>query len=356
MVISMLHKHGGDIYQNPNVIDFSANINFLGMPKAVKAAAMQGIEEAVHYPEAGNRTLVEKIAGFHALSASHVIAGNGAAEIIFALVHARKPQKALLTAPSFYEYEQALLGEGCEIIKYYLKKENAFKIQKVDEFLNRIYEGVDMVFLCNPNNPTGTLTERKVLERVLAACKQMGAVLVVDESFLEFCPMYEEYTMCGNLADLQMGNSLFILKSFTKMYAMPGLRLGFGLSADTELIRKMQENLQPWNVSLPAQYAGIVALQEDEFIQKTRECVAAERQYLTKGLGELGLDVYEGAANFVLFFGQETLGERCLNKGILLRDCSNFDGLMKGWYRVAVKRHEENRELLNVLKSCLEER
>lgn len=363
-----MHLHGGDIYNNLNVIDFSSNINFLGMPSAVREAAHLGVEQSVHYPQAFNSGLEQRIAGFYAenngfekISEKHIVCGNGAAEIIFSFSGTVRPKKALLIAPTFYEYEQALTNAviGCEIERHMLFKENNFKI--TDDFLNKITQDIDLVCICNPNNPTGGLVEKPLMLKVLKACERVGAWLLVDESFMELVDNYDSYSLCCELNN-GMHEGMFVLKSFTKLYAMPGLRLGYGLCANKMLIQEMKETLQPWNVSLPAQYAGIAALQETAFVQRFRVLLAEERKFLYRELCDIGnktgkLKVYEGAANFLLFYAEEDRAGRvydaCLRQGILIRNCNNFYGLGDGWYRVAVRSHAENIRLLEALRKSI---
>lgn len=345
----MSHKHGGDIYNNSGVLDFSANINFLGMSEAVKLEALRGVEESIHYPEANNCRLVHTIAGYHSLSEENVIAGNGAAEIIFGLVNMVRPRKALLLAPTFYEYEQALTGVSCLIERYVLNKEQGFILD--ESILQLVTSELDMLFICNPNNPTGKLVDKDLMDKLLCKCEECSVMLAVDESFLEFTELYDELTMCNYIDKTK---HLFILKSLTKLYAMPGLRLGYGLCGDTDIVSKMKQNIQPWNISLPAQYAGVAALELGrDYIIKTREEVKQQREYLMMELQRLGIEIYDSSVNFLLFKTQEEFAGQCLEKNILIRDCSNFNGLGNGWYRIAVRSHKENEKLIQVFESIL---
>lgn len=348
----MMNKHGGDIYGYPGVVDFSANINYLGMPQAVKAAAMRGVEESVHYPQAAHRQLRHAVAKRYHIEEEQILCGNGAAELIYCLVEALQPKRALVMAPSFSEYEEALDSCGCEVLRYLLKKEDAFCPD--DGFIRQIQPSIDMVFVCNPNNPTGGLVSISYIEEVCRMCEKEGAILVVDESFLEFVSQ-----AVSARALLKKYENIIILQSFTKIYAMPGLRLGCAFCGKESMVELLQKRLQPWNVSLPAQYAGIAAMQEKEYVEASAQLIAREREFLTEQLRLAGLEngveliVYEGAANFLLFYGPELLWQYCLEEGVLLRDCSNFEGLGKGWFRTAVRGHEENGKLIEaVRKAC----
>lgn len=339
-----MHKHGGDIYSHPNFIDFSANINFLGVPESVKKAAEHALKEVTHYPQPGSIRLCEAVAEMEQLEASQVICGNGAADILFSLVLAEKPKKALLPAPTFQEYEQALLSVNCQVEKVQMPvKEFSWNI-----FLERITTETDMVFLCNPNNPTGKLYSRREVKQVLEKCAGTGTRLVLDECFLDFVKAAEDITMKPLLEQYPQ---IVIVKAFTKMFAIPGIRIGYGLSSDKELLGKMRSVTQPWNVSVIAQEAGIAAAKETGFVERTRIAIEEEKQFLLQELKKLPLEIQEHAANFIFFQGEKGLDKKLEQQGILIRNCSNFEGLEEGWYRIAVRSREENHLLIQALRA-----
>lgn len=342
--------HGGDIYTRPYRIDFSANINPLGTPPAVLEAACRGVSRAADYPDIHCRKLRQAISRREEVPADQIICGNGAAELIFALAQAVKPRRALLTAPGFAEYEQALgiLGDGCRTEFYLCRKEQGFRLE--EDYLDRIGEELDLIFLCNPNNPTGLLIDPNLLERIMKKCRDCGVLLVLDECFNGLLPDGETHSMKKRLDGTP---NLFLLKAFTKLYAMAGLRLGYGLCSDEKLLEKMHRVMQPWNVSIPAQEAGTAAMEEREFEQKSREYVARELEFMKREFGRLGITFYDSKANYLFFEGPADLYDCCGEEGILIRDCSNYRGLGPGYFRVAVKRHEENEELLRVLEKIL---
>ncbi len=340
-----MHRHGGDIYTYKNVLDFSANLNFRGMPERVRQAAKEAVDDSGNYPDPDCRMLRESISVREQIPAEHIICGNGAADLIFTLVRARRPKRALLGAPTFYEYEQALVSVDCNIDRYYMQEEQGFRLE--EDFTERITPETDMVFLCNPNNPTGVLTEPALLERILRRCETCGALLVVDECFNDFLKEPERYSVKKYLEET---DNLFLLKAFTKMYAMAGLRLGYGLCRDSALLGEMKKCSQPWSVSLPAQMAGIAAAKDTMFALVSRDEIQAEREYLAERLRERGCRIIGSAANYIFFRGPEDFYEKCLQQGILIRDCSNYEGLSRGWYRIAVKSRRENLMLLKVME------
>ena len=345
--------HGGDwagyrAQFGRDALDFSANVSPLGLPEGVAQAITAALPHADRYPDPLCRELRAKLALHEQLPEEQILCGNGAADLIFRLVLARRPRAALVTAPSFAEYTAALETVGCTVERCFLKDADDFAV--TESFLDAIHPGLDMVFLCQPNNPTGQLTPPALVERILRRCAACGALLVVDECFLDFLP--DGGTLSGKA--LLPAGGLVILKAFTKLYGMAGVRLGYCLSADTALLDAMRQAGQPWAVSSLAQAAGVAALDETAYVEQVRALIAQQRPRLTAGLRALGLRVLDGRANYLLFRAPETLGGQLLQKGIVLRSCANYPGLDAGWYRTAVRTGPENEQLLKALAEVLE--
>lgn len=338
----MLYEHGGDIYTHPVDFDFSININPLGMPKSAFKAAQEGILLADRYPDCQAGELSIAIAEEKGLTPEQILTGNGAAELIYALCHGLKAKSGLLLAPSFGEYEEALRSAGAEITFWNLREEADFQLGK--DFLSALDDRKDVVFLCNPNNPTGNLMERGFLLEIAEKCEGTGTFLCVDECFLPFLQEEESYSMLKVLKDFP---HLLVLRAFTKVYGMPGLRLGYAVSSNRELLEQMRGTLQPWNTSIPAQMAGARAIKDREYLKRTRELITEERNYLiremTDGLAE---KIYPGAANYIFFQSRHDLWERLLQEKILIRSCKNYRNLSEGYFRIGVRTHEENVELI----------
>lgn len=339
-----MYKHGGDIYNHVNCIDFSANINLLGMPMKVKEAIQRSISSCEHYPDVEMRRLKQSLADRENVGISNIICGNGAAELIFSVVMTIKPKKALIFAPGFYEYEQALKFVGCELVIYRLLESDDFVLKEnhQNEILQMIDESFDIVFVCNPNNPTGVLTEKTFLEKLALKCLSCKTVLVVDECFLDFIDEKQSYTVT-NL--IERYNNLFVLKAFTKIFAIPGIRLGYALCSNEELLLKMKEGIQPWNVSVPAQEAGIAACSLPEFEKQTRTVVNEEKRFLIDVLNKAGFKIYGSKANYIFFKANKDFEEKMIRNNILVRNCANYRGLNEGFFRIAVRTHEENIQL-----------
>ena len=339
------HIHGGDVYHHQGCIDFSANCNPLGTPEGIKKAIMESLEHINDYPQVGCTPLKEAIAEYENTKPDQVICGNGAAEVIFSLCRAVNPKKALVPAPTFAEYQQALYSVDCQVNFFSLDEKKQFVLD--EDFIQAITPDLDIIFLCNPNNPTGLLVEKPLLEKILKRCQELEILMAVDECFLDFVPEPEKYTLKEYLENC---DNLFLLKAFTKRYAMAGVRLGYGLCGNKKLLEKMESMTQPWNVSSMAQAAGLAALKETEYVEAGRLMTFAELAYLKEELTRLGYPVYPSQANYVFFTGPVDLYEKLEQKKILIRDCSNYTGLSKGYYRVAVKNHEENQQLVKALE------
>lgn len=339
------HTHGGDVYRNKNVIDFSANCNPFGTPKSVKEAAVQAMEEVFHYPDTDCQELREAIGVYEEVRPEWIICGNGAADLIYRLVLGTKPKQAVLFAPTFAEYEQALEIVNCEVKHYELKEENGFCVEET--LLDWITEKTDIVFLCNPNNPTGQTIDRDMLIKILDCCKKQNIVVILDECFLEFLDEPNRYEMSNLRGEYP---NLLIIKAFTKIFSMPGLRLGYAISSNPDILEEMSWKLQQWNVSVPAQMAGVAALENPkEYIRQTREYVSGQREYMRNIMKMMGYVVFASKANYLFFKGRPGLEKEALEAGFLIRDCQNYEGLSEGFYRIAVRTKEENERLITWL-------
>ena len=329
------------------LLDASANVSPLGLPEGVRAAVAACAAGCDRYPDPLCRDLCAAIGRAEGTPAAWVLCGNGAADLIWRAALALRPALALVTAPTFAEYEAALRSVRCEVKHYFLREEQGFRLG--EDILPLIRPGVGMVFLCEPNNPTGVATPRPLLGRILARCREVGALLVADECFGDFLDEPAAHTLKGELA----GGGLLILKAFTKLYGMAGLRLGYALCADAGLLDALRQAGQPWAVSTPAQAAGLAALREEDYVRAVRALIAAERPRLAAGLAALGCRVAPGQANYLLFFCARELCGPLRRRGILLRSCANYKGLGPGWYRAAVRTGAENDRLLRAIGEVL---
>ncbi len=352
-------EHGGNVYAAArltgaapgDLLDYSANINPLGLSPAVRAAVQAALDSVVHYPDASASLLKAAIGKRYGAPSALITCGNGAAELLYVLCQVRRPRRVLLAAPTFSEYERAARAAGAAIEYFPLAEENGFNLDP-EAFAARL-AGIDIAFLCNPNNPTGTLLSRAAVETIAAAARR-SAWVVVDESFLDFLPAAADYT-CRPL--LGAYSNLIVLQSLTKFYAIPGLRLGF-LLADQAVGDSLDRAKDPWNVNTLAQAAGVAALADDAYRQASIAAIDAARGELARGLAALpGVRPFPACANFILARLETAtapaLRQAMLRDGILIRDCGNYPGLSPSYIRLAVKLPAQNAVLLAALAKNL---
>ncbi|HDH05842.1 MAG TPA: threonine-phosphate decarboxylase [Nitrospirae bacterium] len=363
-------EHGGNIYKiaeylgipEEELIDFSASINPLGVSGRVKDVIKKDLDNLINYPDPDTRELRKAIARYHDSDPETIICGNGSTELIYLIPRALGPGRVLITAPAFSEYERAVLLSGQESgvrsqelesrgrkvrIKYLnLKEEDRFRINP-EEFIEAM-KGCDMAFLCNPNNPTGHLLGKMEVLGIAEAAGEIKCLLVVDEAFIDFCP---ETSVINDVPD---NPYLVVLRSMTKFYALTGLRIGYGVFHE-DLIGRIKKFKEPWTVNNLAQKAAIAALDDISYADETMRLMKDEKQFLEHGFQEAGIEFFPSAANYYLLRIDNAGGivKELRQKGILVRDCSNFKGLDGSYIRVAVKSRRHNGIMLKeLLKLC----
>ena len=356
------YHHGGECnleeaslganYPRKFCLDFSVNTNPLGMPENVKSAIKNSIDLCEKYPDQNCIRLKNKIAEWKFLNPEQIICGNGASELISLAVNAINPRNALIIAPTFSGYERALKICDCRVHYHFLKEEQNFDLDEtVFDTIKRA--APDMIFVCNPNNPTGRMINPVLFEKLLCECEENGIFLFADECFIDFTERASETA----LRFVENSSHLIVLNAFTKIFAMAGLRLGYLVSSNLGLIQKINSLRPEWNVSEIAQIAGEAALKEKDYIQKTRNLIQNERLFLNEKLKALGFKVFNSEANFIFFENQSDKApnfyQSLKEKGILIRNCDNFIGLKGKFFRIAIKKHEENEKLTETLREIL---
>jgi len=357
--------HGGNIYRlaeelkmhERKIIDFSASINPLGVSKKIKAELRKRLKYLDNYPDPDAKRLRKQLAQYHGIDPEMILCGNGSTELIYLASRALKPKSVLIPAPTFSEYERAILigqepattEQRAQIRYLVLKKEDGFEIRP-DEFIQAIQDkDCDMAFLCNPNNPTGLLLKRDSVMKIAETAKDLKCILVVDEAFIDFCP--EERV----INEIQNNPYLIVLRSMTKFYALTGLRLGYGVFPK-HLTDRLKEYKEPWTVNNLAQRAAVVALKDRVYRNETFRLIEEEKRFLENGFKKLGIEFFHSDANFYLLKlnNAKEIYQMLKKKGILVRDCSNFRGLDSTYIRVAVKSHSENTILIKELTAIKE--
>lgn len=340
------YEHGGDIFTNTGInLDFSVNLNPLGMPKAVVNVIRDKAESFAGYPDPKCRELVSAIAEHEGCPSEWILCGNGADDLIFRLCQCLMPKKVLLCSPTFSEYERAVHLSGGSTKYHKLSYEDTFLVS--NRILDDIGSDTNIVFLCNPNNPTGLLIDFNLLLKIAEKCRKAGITLIIDECFLPFTDGSSAKELLPDF------DNIVILKAFTKLYSMAGLRLGYMLTSNKNILKKTHDAAQYWSVSTVAQAAGIAALSCVEYVQETKKILRSEREFLISRLSQMGLQVIPSDANFLLIRSDVPLYEPLLSRGILVRDCSNFEGLNSDFIRICIKTREANKILLNNIKEVL---
>ncbi len=350
--------HGGEVHdaasktgiKQEDLLDFSSSVNPLGTSKKALAAVQAGFGQIAAYPDSASTELREVIAKHYGVTKNNVVVGNGSTELmyLFAESFLSKGDFAVMAAPTFGEYEGAVRKTGADI--KFVKLGSDMKLD-VDAFIVGM-AGAKMVFVCNPNNPTSLLTPTEQLIRILDAALEQNILVFLDEDFLEFVEGEPQLSMIRSIGKYP---NLFILRSFTKLFGLTGLRVGYGI-ANPEIIDVLLCAKIPWNVNCLAQAAAVVALNDDEHLQKTRKLIRQEKTFLQEGLsGIRGFKMYAPDANFFFIDIRETgltaalLTQKLLEQGIMVRDCTSFQGLDQYYIRIAVKLHNENVHLLEAL-------
>ncbi|VYT75521.1 threonine-phosphate decarboxylase [Metakosakonia massiliensis] len=359
--MALFHSaHGGNIreaaamlgIEAENLLDFSANINPAGMPASLRQALGENFSVAERYPDPEYQQLHQTLAAHHHVPVEWLLAGNGETESIFALVNALAPRRAMLVTPGFAEYRRALSLAGCDIVDYALREEDGWQL--TEAILDALTGGVDCLFLCTPNNPTGLLPDEALLQAIAARCGQRGITLVLDEAFMDFLCDRE-----GFIPHLAANPHVWVLRSLTKFYAIPGLRLGYLIGSDVSSVEKMRRAQMPWTINAFAALAGEVVLQDKAYQQACWQWLRTEGPRLLAALQAMpGLRVWPGQANY-LFLRCDAgfdLQQALLREHILIRSCANYPGLDDRYYRVAIRSAQENDRLIRALQAVLSNR
>jgi len=377
--------HGGNIYKVfrekniKEILDYSSNINPYGIPESLKKRITENLEVLERYPDPDYVELRQKLANLNKVNLSDIILGNGATEIIFLFMKVINPKKILIVSPTFGEYERAVKAteisgdtvslsssngdnknienKKIEIEYFELKESDDFKLN-IGNLKNELENKYDLLIICNPNNPTGKFLKLAQTEEILKECNKYDTKLFIDEAFIEFLADGMKESIINTEENKK---NLFVTRAFTKFFAIPGLRLGYGMYFDKELEKKISEKKEPWSVNNFAEMAGSTVLDDAEYIEKTLKWIAEEKKYMYEKLNEIsGMKVYETEVNFItgkidekLFsegLNVKILREKMLEQGILIRDASNFKFLDERFFRLAIKDRASNERVIEAMK------
>ncbi len=358
----MLNGHGGNVKQigdeyglNPDdIIDFSASINPLGFPAVVQKAVLEHFNNIQHYPDSHCTDLRKNIAQKISCKESNIIIGNGSNELFYLIPRALQPAKGVLLHPTFGEFKDAFCNSDIEVVEF-INDDKDFPVINTNISRLKSFDHC-MAFLCNPNNPTGQLIRKDDIFEIVN--DYPDRLIVIDEAFMDFVEDDEKYSV---IKDAPLMDNLIVVRSLTKFYGFPGLRLGY-LAANEALVNKLMRYKEPWTVNTIAQVAGMAAINDYEFAANTRQYVAGEKTFLYNGLAMIkGIYPFQPTVNFILVRIEDSISttseiqKLLLKNNILIRDCSNFVGLDGSYFRVAVKTREENSNLLSALKTVMDD-
>lgn len=342
-------SHGGLFpqgFNNYEVIDFSSNVNPIGISEKVAQAIKNSISKASIYPDSDSKKIRKSLAKYTRLSPENILIGNGATEIIYHFCNAflSKKQNVLIPIPTFFEYEIAAKLNDSKITFFQtLDLENDLK-----DFLKKIPRN-GIIFLCNPNNPTGKLLKKEIISKIVSVAKTKGCFVFLDECFIELVPDHDE-SLIHQISKFQ---NLFILRSLTKSFGLAGIRLGYGIGNE-KIISLLNKTKIPWNVSIVAQMAGIASLNDMKHLEKAKRLIKDESKYLKNSISQLpGFHIFDSSTNFFLIktkINSKLVQKKLLRKKILVRDCSTFRGLGRNYIRIAVRTHNENKKLVSALE------
>ncbi len=356
--------HGSDLekveqlygIKRADIRPFASNVNPLGLSPVLKKALQENLDVLTDYPDRDYKELREAIHAYTGAEADHILPGSGTTELIVTFIRTIKPKRTLVVEPTYSEYKRDLKAIRSDVIDYVLSAEDDFKSDPV-RLCEQIDESVDLVVLCNPNNPTSTCLSISQIETIIKKCKECSAFLLVDETYVEFV---KDVSLVSAIPLVKKYNNLIVLRSVSKFFAAPGLRLGYACISNEKLLHYLHKHSNPWSISSLAAYAGTVMFTDQDYICKTRDLISQEQGLICSTLRTRGtLKVYQPTTNFVLLqilkdgVTASDAFEHCIRKGLMIRDCSNFIGLGPEYIRFCFLNPEDDDRLVNTLLEIL---
>ncbi len=358
------HFHGSDLetiekvygIRKEDIVSFSANVNPLGISPRLRASLSERIDAIMSYPDREYSSLRKCIADYVKAEAGDIIVGNGSTELISLFIQIRNPKKALIVGPTYSEYEREVaLGGGCTLY-YRLEEENQFLLD-IPSLERELTSDVELLVICNPNNPTSSAITRSDMRKILDICKRKGIFVMVDETYVEFAEDVQKIT---SVPLTGYYNNLIILRGISKFFAAPGLRLGYAICGNADLLKEMNQRKNPWTINSLAAIAGEIMFMDEDYIRETRALIARERSRICTVLSSCpNVKCFTPTANFVLVkilredITSMDLFEAAIKKGFMIRDCSTFPFLNNKFIRFCFMQPEVNDQLTEILLSVL---
>lgn len=357
--------HGSDIEQierhygipRDRIVRFGANVNPLGLSSSLREKLAANLDVITRYPDRDYKSLRKVISGYCHADMNYVVTGNGSTELISLLISQRNARHALVIGPTYSEYERELSLTGGRISKYYLKETRNFRLD-INDLKNALEKDVDFLILCNPNNPTSSALNHNELETVLDECRKRKIFVMIDETYVEFAPSIKEITAMPFVPDY---DNLMVIRGVSKFFAAPGLRLGYGVTSNQEFLSTLKKHQNPWSLNSIGAYAGELMLQDTGYIQETRRLISSERERCLRTLKNYRYTkTYPSYGNFILVkilkegMDSFTIFEHAIRQGMMIRDCSSFEGLPGEYIRFCIMKPEDNTRLLRCLGELLD--
>ena len=353
------HFHGSDLekiekiynIKKEDIVSFSANVNPLGISSKLRNGIASKIDCITSYPDRDYVSLRQQIAAYCETEVENIIVGNGSTELISLFIQIKHPKKALVLGPTYSEYEREISLGGGSTIYYPLKEESDFKIDILN-FIEKLTEDIDLLVLCNPNNPTSSAITSADLRHILDACKEKDIFVLVDETYIEFA---EEMASITAVPLTRTYENIVILRGTSKFFAAPGLRLGYAICSNSDLMQIMNQRKNPWTINSLAVVAGNLMFTDEEYINQTKELISSERKRMYElFLSSDKFKPYKPIANFMLLkilddTTSQELFDKCIKQGLMIRDCSTFPYLSDKYIRFCFMNPSDNDRLANAL-------
>ena len=360
MIEQKEHFHGSDLekiekiygIKKEDIISFAANVNPLGESGKLKTALFERIDAITKYPDREYSSLRKAIGSYCKCNYEHILVGNGCTELISLFIQITSPKETLLLGPTYSEYERDLKINGSDIKYYFLKEDNNFEID-IDDFTASVHPSTDLVIICNPNNPTGSIITPDKLERLLMHCQKTNTYVMIDETYIEFVPDVDELSAIP-LTD--KFDNLIILRGTSKFFATPGLRLGYAITGNDHILKEINTNKNPWMINSLAVVAGETMFIDEEYINKTRNLILSEKIRVKEMIEKSGrFKIYPSYSNFYLLkildknIDAHMLFEKAIRQNMMIRDCSTFPGLEDRFIRFCIMKPDDNTRLINCI-------
>lgn len=359
------HFHGSDLeaiekvygIKKEDITSFSANVNPLGVSFKLRECLASHIDAITSYPDREYTSLRNCIANYVGSEKDNIIVGNGSTELISLMIHSKAPKKALILGPTYSEYEREVSLGGGSSLYYPLREEDNFKLN-IEQFCSKLTPDIDLLIICNPNNPTSGSIYRNDMRKILDHCKTNDIFVMVDETYIEFAPEMESISSVPLTNDY---NNIIILRGISKFFAAPGLRLGYAICGNSDLLKEINNKKNPWTINTLAAIAGEIMFTDTDYIKATKELINKERERVCARLSKInGIKFYPSTANFLLCrimkptITSNIVFEAAIRKGLMIRDCSTFPFLDDHYIRFCFMSPEKNDELLQVIEDILQ--